>query len=158
MITDMKHITITIYFALSIGILSYIGVDKITLATEALLFLLLQYFYATATIVAAKPSKVVQMCPDCELMTPQHYLHCQECKKCMPADTTHYDILGTCTDEMRYGKYIFMVRLIAYSKIVLYTVVATLMYPWMVVFVLPHVLILKSTYPVAKEDIYVRVS
>ena len=154
----MKHITITIYFALSVGILSYTGVDSLSVATEALLFLMLQYLYATASVMPVSSYKMVQMCPDCNRMTPPHYLHCQECKTCMPVDTDHYYILGTCTDKVRYNKYIFMVRLIAYSNIVLYTVAATLMYPWMVVFVSPHVFILKSTYPVAKENIYARVS
>jgi len=142
----MNHFTITLYVLATLYLFDAIGVDRLTLVTETLLLVILQYFYGVARIITVDTCSDVQKCTDCQKMTPQRYVHCPLCDTCVPTNYTHYPVLGTCTDRVRYTKYACLVRMLAAVNILLTIIVAVFVRPWMALTLLLHLYVLKSMY------------
>lgn len=147
----MNHITVTVYVLVTLYLFHTIGVDSLTLTTETLLLLILQYFYGVAHIITVDTCSDVQKCTDCLKMTPQRYIHCPLCGTCVPANYKHYHVLGTCTDSVRYTKYVFLVRIIVATNLLLTIIIAALVYPWITLTSMVHLYVLKSTYDSTSE-------
>jgi len=152
----MNHALYTIYLLLNIALLYILRIEALSVSTVILGFVFWQYFYWICTLERVPQFYAFQRCAACDKMTPQHYIHCDKCKKCVGVDRTHYDVLSTCTLPSHYNRYICLLR----GLITLNTVLSVLMglvYGWTsMVFVLVHLYFLKSTYKKDIRDIYVK--
>lgn len=126
------HLLITLYYITWCIIFSY---DIYTTMTLSIMTILLQWFYGIS-LVTNTSTNAFQYCIYCQKMTPQHFIHCNKCSKCVSADKVHSVKIGICLTKhhlLRYNYilniiniYILSILLITSINYVYYLLAATL--------------------------------
>ena len=137
-------------------ILYFTRIDPISISTVIIGILFLNYFYWICSLERVPQFHAFQNCPLCKKLTPQHYIHCNICKKCVSVDKKHYPILQFCSLESYFKRYICLLRGLIVLNIVLFILLTISFGPYICVFVLFHLYILKSTYNRNMNNIYVK--
>ena len=151
----MKHVHYVFYLLSNIGMLVIFRYDGISIATECVLFLVFLYLYYLCTINHVNDTWQHTKCVKCKRMTPQHWVHCEICNRCVNITYTHYEILNDCALKQNYYRYISLLRFIISLNLVL-SVIGLVLYPYIILFVAGHLIVLKSTYNRDQGDIYVK--
>lgn len=135
---------------------SYSSIDKISLITLYMGALFFQYLYWLCILDTQIPNSIaVQKCMKCNSMTPQHYVHCDLCKKCQNPNLDHFMIVGTCVRKSNYKRYILFLRALI-GLIGILTILQCILHTLLsIVLVFVHIYVLKSTYNTDSRNIYV---
>jgi len=133
----MNHFYFTLFYICTFYILVAFGLDGISFVTQCLLMFFLQYKFYTLHIEPANPYEYVQQCTYCKLLTPQHYVHCNKCKKCVPVLFEHQDAIEICADKKAFRVYVAIKRMIIIEQILVYLIMS---------FVNPFLLIVPTVY------------
>lgn len=151
----MQHLHYSIYLVLCIVYFVATHIDAMSMTTILMFFFMFQYLYWIAILQSFPKNYAVQSCTKCRKMTPQHFVHCDRCKRCQPVDRIHFNIMGTCVKRTLYKRYILFMRFYIALIGTLTIVQAMITYIPYFVFVPLHIYVLKSTYDVDSRNIYV---
>ena len=102
------HLIISLYLILYVIIFSFNAYIAFTLG---LLTIMLQWFYGITKITKTDRG-AFQYCTSCKKLTLQHYIHCYQCNKCVPADLRHDYIMNTCTTDHNLKRYKYLLLMI----------------------------------------------
>lgn len=102
------HIYLSLYYVFYIILLSSSAYNSFCLAV---LFILFQYFKYLSNISVYERGPY-QFCPSCSKMTLQHYVHCNECKECVPVSWSHSRILNSCSTDFHIHRYQVLVHIV----------------------------------------------
>jgi len=150
----LNHMSISFYFLSNIVLYTYLDVDRVSIVADGMLLLILQYTYGMIQLGPVKTHHAFQQCAFCDKLTPQHFIHCNKCNKCVDVTKVHWDVLGFCVERHKFMKYIYIVRGMTFVNILLCILLAV-RYPWSIVAAFVHLYVLKSTYLHGQRDIYV---
>lgn len=141
----MDHIYLSFLFLFFSYILSLLHMDGISIVLQLVLLVFFQYIYYTLTIHPLPRFEYVQNCVSCGKMTPQHYVHCSKCKKCVPVLFQHYDIIGMCVSKKTFRRYVFFKRFMLFQQTIL-SIIMSFNYPGLLFMVTINVYILYKSY------------
>jgi hypothetical protein len=121
------HIQFTLYS--TIVLISYSKfIDPLSLYTIATFILIHQWFYLSCLNEPFSYNEPSQYCDRCEKMTPQSFIHCKHCKRCVPVLNSHSFLLNKCCDTTLIRRYIILMKMTIILYIAL-TIIAALNYP-----------------------------
>lgn len=142
---SLNHYTLSLYFISFIVFYSRMDVDRISIVTTSLLFLIFQYKYGMLRIKPVQGNHTYQRCVTCAKMTPQHYVHCIKCKTCVDGVYVHIDFIGFCTHRKNFIVYMYFAKGITFLNLLL-CILLSIVYPWTILTVVVHLYVLKSMY------------
>lgn len=102
------HIWLSLYYVLYLILFSDISYNSFCLAV---LFILLQYFKYLSNVSVYERGPY-QFCTSCQKMTLQHYVHCNECKQCVPVSWSHSKMLNACSTDFHIDRYQYLIHII----------------------------------------------
>ena len=129
---------------LTLFIYSHYGLDDISKILMLIFAVMINYFYFQLRLEPGLKFDSFQQCVSCNKLTPQHYIHCEICKKCVPVKYQHHDDVDICCDDTLYMKYIILVRGMVLLNALLSFVV---LYPFSIVVFFGNLYVLYKTYP-----------
>jgi hypothetical protein len=97
------HIAFTIYSIITTILYTSI-IDNLSAFTLIVFILMHQYVYIVLRLKPVR-QKPMQFCDRCECMTQQSYVHCKECKECVPVTFTHSHTLKICAEKDQLTRY-----------------------------------------------------
>lgn len=150
----MKHLHYTVYMICSTAMFMILNYDAISILTLILLFIMFEYLYYLCILKVSSETWQHTKCLKCNRMTPQHWIHCEVCNRCVNVTYNHYDIISGCALKQNYWRYISLLRGVICVNIIL-AIVGLVLYPYIIIFTLTHLYVLKSTYNTNQENIYV---
>ena len=141
----MEHIYLSFIFIFFTYILAILNMDGISLALQIVLLVFFQYIYYSLTIHPPLRFDYVQNCVSCGKMTPQHYVHCSKCKKCVPVLFQHYDIVGMCVSKKSFRRYVFTKQFMLFQQLII-SIIMSMNSPGLLFLVTIIVYILYKSY------------
>lgn len=146
------HLTISTYCLFSIVASTIFDNALLTTILFTLLTIILQLFYFSIFTQEEKSTGPYCQCPSCGILTPQSFIHCNICRRCVPVLYKHWSVSGTCTSKQHIFRYITILKIFIYTNIFV-TFVHLYVYPPYLLLLCVHLLALKSTYTTLQKDI-----
>ena len=151
------HAKLAVFLLFNILVNVALKIDAISIVCQCMFLLVLNYHYVLLSVAEPAPDGITVRCAECRKATPQHYVHCRFCKKCVPVTKNHYWLVQQCASKELYQRYLGTARACLLVNIML-SILASIgsVYPLLL---LPgQLFFLKSTYDTEKLPIYVQVS
>ena len=123
----MDHLYFLFYYWFTSYILCFY-LNNICIVLQLLLITTLQYFHYNIYRPPVDPMRTVQRCVFCENLTPQHYVHCHSCKKCIPVTWNHFGFFQQCALPQFVRRYIYLLRFILIQRIVMFILLSRMFY------------------------------
>ena len=93
------------YCLFSIAVSNVFEHSVMTTTLLILLTILLQMFYFSSFTEEEKVVGPYCQCPSCHELTPQSYIHCTKCRRCVPVLHEHWCVSNSCTNKQNILRY-----------------------------------------------------
>lgn len=146
------HLIISMYCLFSIAVSNVFEHSIMTTILLILLTVLLQIFYFSTFQEEEKVSGPYCQCPYCQELTPQTYVHCTKCRRCVPVLHEHWCVSNSCTSKHNILRYTSALKIIISTNIFT-TLLQLYVYPPALLLLCIHLYTLKSTYTTLQKNI-----
>lgn len=146
------HLAISMYCLFSIAVSNVFEHSIMTTILYILLTILIQLFYFSIFSYDEKLTGPFCQCPSCGKLTPQSYIHCTKCRRCVPVLHQHWCVSNTCTSKENILRYTTTLKIFITTNIFV-TFIQLHNYPPAFFLLCVHLFALKSTYSSLQKDI-----